>query len=181
MEIEKNSCRQAEEILIQKIQEEISPDDLKLLSTHLQNCSACREFENSLKQMKSTAANIKEGIRPDPQTLKNLKSYFNKKHDVTAGFGNEFLNRIISFLRKPVPLYQAAVPILCAVLIIIFLKPGLKLTSGTNLKPQIEAVDLPRSFQENTFTTDWEQLIQHQKGISASEDSIFSKAHFSTM
>jgi len=173
-------CLQAEELIIQKLNEEISSVDDEKLSAHLAGCRACRQFEISVTQMKRSAADMKEEIQPDPQTLKNLNSYFNKKY-AGAGFWDKFFTGIISFLRKPVPLYQAAVPVLCTVLIIIFLKPGMNITLGTALKPQIESTGLPETLQENPLNSDWKKVIQEQKGISASEDSIFSKTYFTTM
>ncbi len=181
MKDDQNNCTRIEKLLLLRQEKSHTAGKEKFIASHLQDCSACREFEKTVNQIKDTVAQGNTDIKPDPKTLNHLKSYFNKKHPAASGFWVDVFTSIIKFIKKPIPLYQAAVPLICAVLVIIFLKSGLNFTFGSYLKPQIEAVDLPGSLQESTFTSDWKQLIEHQKGISASEDSIFSKAYFTTM
>ena len=77
MKDNKDNCRQAEELLIQKIHEGITADEERELTAHLKNCKSCMEFEISLKQIKNTAKLRKTDIQPDPQTLKNHR---NRQH-----------------------------------------------------------------------------------------------------
>ena len=143
MKKDQNNCTKIEGLLLLRQEKSLTAEEEKFIDSHLQNCSACREFEKSVNQIKETVTRGKAEIQPNPQTLKFLKTYLKEEHDTPAGFWINFSNNIINFLRKPVPLYQAAVPVICAVLVSIFLNIEQDISADNYIKPQIDAVIQP--------------------------------------
>lgn len=182
MKNRKDNCSLVEQLLLLKQEDGLSSQDEMFVKSHLQSCAACLEFEKTVAAMKTAMHSAASPeIQPHPHTLALLKSRMEEKQQQHHKRQWPVFKQLLNFFRQPVPLYQAAVPVIVFILFFIFLNQDSQIPSIERDKQNRATIEQNHYLPENAYMSDWKLLIQQQRGVSASEDTIFSKSFFTSM
>ena len=177
-----DNCSLVEQLILLKQEDGLSSQDEKFMKSHLQSCAACREFEKAVMKIQTSMdSQATPNIQPRPQTIELLKNSLIEKHQQHLKEHKPVFRELINFFRQPVPLYQAAIPVIVFILFFIFLNQDSQIPSIERDKQNRATIEQNHYLPENAYMSDWKLLIQQQRGVSASEDTIFSKSFFTSM
>lgn len=176
------NCDDIEKLLVCQNYENLSESENLQLEEHLAECSRCRDYRDSLLELKSIVLIQEEKEpTPDPTIRDNIIRRMKELKSQETGIIEKAWQSIRGAFAHPIPIYQAAF----AMVLIFLLSVGLRHLSSSTVHQATEPRVLIRTEASMPFQlglVDNLDVVKQQKvGWSVREDSTLVRFIVSSM
>lgn len=179
---DKISCEQIEEILTNQKVDNVSDEEKQILINHLDSCENCKKYQSVFDEIQNVMKIEKNSeLIPKPEIRKNLLNRMKSNQPLKEKVLKKFLSNLKSVFSYRIPVYQAAVGIICLFLISFAL--GKLPSQDRKLKSDESAfISIKELSLSHTNILDSLEILNKQKiGLNVSEDTVFTKYINATM
>ncbi len=178
----KANCDDIQRLLVNRISDELSRDEDRLVEEHLKSCGHCRAYENTLLNLKeSMRVGTGEELVPDPAIRENILRRMKTLQPQETGILRSTWQYVRSVFEYRVPVYQTLSGL--ALIALIFLATKQISVSPDQRPPEprsLVRMEMPVPTQMSVV--DNLEIIDKQKiGRSAKEDTALTRFIVSTM
>jgi hypothetical protein len=179
---DKITCEQIEKIFINKQIDKISEGEKQILITHLDSCENCKKYHVVFDEIQNVLAIEQKGeLFPKPEIREHLLNRMKENQPLKENVLGSLLSNLKSVFSYRIPVYQAAVGIICLFLISFAL--GKVPSQDRIIKSDERAINSINELSlSHTNILDSLEILNKQKiGLNVSEDTVFTKYINATM
>jgi hypothetical protein len=178
----KVNCDDIQRLLVNKISDELTRDEHRLVEEHLKSCGHCRSYQNTLLKLQSSMQiSEEEKLVPDPAIRENILQRMKTSQPQETGILRSTWQYVRSVFEYRVPVYQTLSGL--ALIALIFLATRQISFSPDQRPPEPRSLirmEMPTPTQMSVV--DNLDIIDKQKiGRSVTEDSALTRFIVSTM
>ncbi len=178
----KVNCDDIQRLLVNKISDELTRDEDRLVEEHLKSCGHCRSYQNTLLSLKdSMQIGRGEKLVPDPAIRENIIQRMKTSQPQETGILRSTWQYVKSVFQYRVPVYQTLSGL--ALIALIFLATKQISFSPDQRPPEprsLVRMEMPAPTQMSVV--DNLDILAHQKiGQSAKDDTTLTRFIVSTM
>jgi len=179
---DKNICEKIEEILINQKVDNVSEEEKRILSNHLDSCENCKKHQFVFDEIQNVVE-IEQNSKliPNPEIRENLLNRMKENQPDKTSILSNVMSSLKSVFSYRIPVYQAAVGIISLFLISFALG---KLPFQDQLPNSDERAfnSINELSLSQTNILDSLKILNKQKiGLNVSEDTVFTKYINATM
>jgi hypothetical protein len=178
----KMNCDDIQRLLVNRISDELTRDEDRLVDEHLKSCGHCRAYQNTLLSLKdSMQIGRGEKLVPDPAIRENVLQRIKTLQPQETGILRNAWQHIRSIFEYRIPVYQTLSGVVVIILIFLAIKQ-ITFSPGQQPPEPQSLVRMEMPSPSEMSVVDNLDIIAHQKiGRSAKEDTALTRFIVSTM
>jgi len=173
------NCTDIENLLIKRLNDNISASEIVILQEHLDSCRQCQDHGETLLKLKSEMQiNSGKKIVPDPAIRKYIMKQMTKGEE---GVIKKLWRSVGSIFEYRIPVYQGIIGIAVSIFVLLAAQnlPFIQKQESPNINALEDYQD--QSLEQIYVLNDL-RVIDHQKiGINVKEDTILTQFIVTTM
>jgi hypothetical protein len=176
------NCDEMEWLLVSKILDGITPDQLLLVEEHLKSCQRCRSYQETLIGLQhSMQAGAEEKLEPAPAIRENIIKRMKAVKQAEAGVLTRIWLSTKAIFDYRIPAYQAVLGLILVALVYFAVERSPSIPEQeAPISHSLTRMEVPPPAQMSVID-DLGVIDQQKIGRSAREDSTLTKFFFTTM
>ncbi|HEX9975564.1 MAG TPA: hypothetical protein VGD14_26165 [bacterium] len=176
------NCKQAEELLVRQVLEDLIENETQELNDHLKICVHCQSYRHQLINFQQSM-NIENSrlLKPDPAIRQKIIQQMKSRQPKRVSFVQVIWQRLLGMLQYRIPVYQGVLGM--AISLLIFLAVNYFSISTKHHPiafPEFRAMGEVAATQVNVINS-LEILEQQKIGRSVNEDTLLTRFIVTTM